>query len=127
MEFTLAGFDVYSAEVDERGIDFVLRKSDSDYYDVQVKSVRTLHYTYFPKKIFKPRENLLVAFVVCVEGKPPEFYLIPSIDWLSKPNDLLVSYDYRGKRSEPEWGLSLSKKNMPILQSYAFDKMYTKL
>ena len=128
MEFTLAGFDVYSAEVDERGIDFVLRKSASDYYDIQVKSVRTLHYTYFPKKFFKPRENLLVALVVCVEGNAPDFYLIPSIDWVDRRNDLLVSHDYdEDKKSEPEWGINLSQKNMPILRAYAFDKMYTRL
>ncbi len=39
MEFTLFGFDVYTVEVDNRGIDFVIRKDDQ-YYDVQVKSVR---------------------------------------------------------------------------------------
>ena len=29
MEFTLHGFDVYSAEVDDKGIDFVIRKHPS--------------------------------------------------------------------------------------------------
>ena len=35
MEFTLFGFEVYTAEVDDRGVDFVIRKDDR-YYDVQV-------------------------------------------------------------------------------------------
>jgi hypothetical protein len=44
MEFTLYGFDVYTAEVDDKGIDFVIRKErrrgtdiEFVYYDVQVK------------------------------------------------------------------------------------------
>lgn len=38
MECTLYGFDVYSAEVDDKGIDFVIRKDHEKYYDIQVKS-----------------------------------------------------------------------------------------
>ena len=37
MKFTLAGFDVYTSEVDDKGIDFIIRKNDDIYYDVQVK------------------------------------------------------------------------------------------
>jgi hypothetical protein len=33
MEFTLHGFDVYSAEVDDKGIDFVVRASELQYFD----------------------------------------------------------------------------------------------
>ena len=37
MEFTMHGFQVYSAEVDDRGIDFVARHEDGTFYEVQVK------------------------------------------------------------------------------------------
>jgi len=40
MEFTLFGFEVYDSEVDDRGIDFVVRKDENNYYDVQVKSIQ---------------------------------------------------------------------------------------
>jgi len=30
MEFTLFGFEVYTAEVDDRGVDFVIRKDETD-------------------------------------------------------------------------------------------------
>jgi hypothetical protein len=43
MEFILYGFDVYTSEVDDRGIDFVLRKGDTRYFDMQVKSIRNLN------------------------------------------------------------------------------------
>jgi hypothetical protein len=45
MEFVLYGFDVYVSEVDDRGIDFVIRRADTLYYDVQVKSCRNMNYT----------------------------------------------------------------------------------
>ena len=46
MEFTSAGFDVYTAEVDDKGIDFVVRKDETAYYDVQVKSARGTNYIF---------------------------------------------------------------------------------
>ena len=48
MEFTAFDFDVFTAEVDDKGIDFVLRKHDMLYYDVQVKSSRDMTYIFFP-------------------------------------------------------------------------------
>ncbi len=126
MEFTLAGFDVYTSEIDDRGIDFVIRKSDDVYYDIQVKSVRGLNYIFFPKDKFKPRKNLFVAIVLFSEGALPNIYLIPSSMW-SEPNNLFVSHDYVGKKSKPEWGLNLSKRNLPSLIPFEFDKMVGKL
>ncbi len=126
MEFTLAGFDVYTSEVDEKGIDFIIRKDKDRYYDIQVKSVRGLNYIFFPKDKFNLRENLLAAIVVFFEGKPPKIYLIPSTEW-SKPNNLFVSRDYEGGKSEPEWGLNLSRKNLPLLEQFEFDKIVQNL
>jgi hypothetical protein len=40
MELALAGFDLYTPEVDDKGIDFVIRRGEDRYHDVQVKSVR---------------------------------------------------------------------------------------
>ena len=82
MEFTLFGFDVYTAEVDDRGIDFVIRKGPDRYYDVQVKSIRNSGYVFFHKAKFEPRESLLAALVLFVSGKPPELYLIRAIAWV---------------------------------------------
>jgi hypothetical protein len=40
MEFTLHRFDVYTSEVDDKGIDFIVCDDRRErYYDVQVKSV----------------------------------------------------------------------------------------
>ena len=126
MEFTLFGFDVYTAEVDDRGIDFVIRKGPDRYYDVQVKSIRNSGYVFFQKAKFEPRESLLAALVLFVSGKPPELYLIPATAW-AEPSALLVSHDYELKKSKPEWGLNLSRRNLPLLATYSFDTVVTGL
>ena len=126
MEFTLFGFDVYTSEVDDRGIDFVVRKSEHRYYDVQVKSIRGMNYILLPKDKFSLRDNLLAAVVLFFEGEPPQLYLIPATAW-REPNALLVSRDYEGKKSKPEWGLNLSRKNLPLLTQFAFDEVVQRL
>jgi len=120
MEFTLHGFDVYSAEVDDKGIDFVVRKNPAVYYDIQVKSVRGLNYIFMRKDKFRPSPNLLLAIVLFSDGREPQLYLVPSTVW-SEPNTLFVSRDYAGKKSQPEWGVNLTQKNLPLLATFAFD------
>jgi hypothetical protein len=39
MEATRLGYDMYTAEVDDKGIDFVMRKGDAPFVEVQVKAV----------------------------------------------------------------------------------------
>lgn len=120
MEFTLHGFDVYTTEVDNRGIDFLVRKDHATYYDIQVKSIRKSGYIFFPKSTFTLRPNLLAAIVLFLPLKIPQLYLIPSTAWLS-PNPLLVGHDYEGKKSPPEWGINLSSRHIHLLEPFAFD------
>jgi hypothetical protein len=126
MEFTLFGFDVYTVEVDNRGIDFVIRKDEDRYYDVQVKSVRGFNYIFLPKSTFPCRENMLAAIAVFLTGALPELYLIPATTW-RETNSLFVSRDYEGLKSKPEWGLNLSMKNKPLLVPFEFEKQVTNL
>ena len=37
-------------------------------------------------------------------------------------NYLLVSRDYEGGASDPEWGINLSKKNMKLLDRYQLEE-----
>jgi hypothetical protein len=126
MELTLHGLDVYTTEVDDKGIDFVVRKDRNHYYDIQVKSSRNLTYIFYPKGKFEPYENLYTAVVLFTDGKPPELFLIPSTVWL-KPNALFVDRDYEGRKSPPEHGLNLSLKNLPLLEPRGFEKMVDQL
>lgn len=125
MEFTLHGFDVYTAEVDDKGIDFVIRH-DNNYFDIQVKSARGNNYIFFPKSKFLLRENLLATILLFQEMKEPMIYLIPSLEW-QNPNSLLVSRDYVDKKSKPEWGLCFTNKNKELLEQYQFDKIIKRI
>jgi hypothetical protein len=46
--------------------------------------------------------------------------------WRS-PNSLIVSRDYEGLASEPEWGLNLSGRSMPLLGEYAIARIVRSL
>ena len=50
MELTMFGFQVYSTEVDDRGIDFVVRYEDGPFLSIQVKSIREKGYVFIQKE-----------------------------------------------------------------------------
>lgn len=85
MECARAGLDVYASEVDDRGIDFVIRRGVDRYYDVQVKAIRGLNYVFMRKSNFEPRSNLFCALVHLREGHGPDLYPIPATAWTT-PN-----------------------------------------
>jgi hypothetical protein len=129
MEFTRHGFDVYTAEVDDKGINFVIRKERKDadgatnieYRDVQVKSVGRLNYVFIGKDKLTLRENPLVAVALFENGELPNLYLIPATKW-QQHDALFVDRDYEGLKSKPEWGLNLSRRNLKLLEQYKFDR-----
>ncbi|MCA1790606.1 MAG: DUF4365 domain-containing protein [Thioalkalivibrio sp.] len=129
MEFTLAGMSVFGAEVDDRGIDMVLRTDDGRHFDVQVKSARqNTTYIFFRKDLFELRQNMLAAIALFRDGAEPRLFLIPSLDWRN-PNELLCDKDYEAEElvSKPEWGIRLSKKNLPLLEPYALGTVLPKI
>ncbi|MFA5205070.1 MAG: DUF4365 domain-containing protein [Lentisphaeria bacterium] len=105
------GLDVYSSEVDDHGIDFVVRGGDRRYFDIQVKSIRGKKYIFFPKLKFEIRDNLFAAIIVFIKGEDPYFFMIPSTAWLT-PNALLVDRKYEKLASKPEYGLNISQKKL---------------
>jgi hypothetical protein len=129
MEFTKLGFSVFSPEVDDRGIDFVIRTRGGQYYEVQVKSSspsksgRGFNYQFWRKGEDKLQigEHSYIALVLFTDGDEPRLYLIPTTVW-KEPNPLFVDHDYSGLRSKPEYGLNLSEKNLSLLQPFAFSE-----
>jgi len=126
MELTILGFQVYSTEVDDRGIDFVVRYEKGPFLSIQVKSIREKGYVFMRKEKFDLSTDLYLALAILDEGSEPRLFLIPSEAW-KEPNTLLVDRDYIGKKSKPEWGVNLSKKNMVLLKEYSFAKMASQL
>jgi hypothetical protein len=116
MEFILHGCDVFTSEVDDHGIDFVIRTRAGRHYDVQVQSYRPASnkYVYLQKSV--PHLTPIASGPGAVRGwEPAALFLVPScID--GAPNPILESRDYgEGKKSDPEWGLTLSRKKLALL------------
>jgi len=74
MEMTMYGFQVYSSEVDDRGIDFVARYGNGPFLSVQVKSVREKGYVFMQKDKFGLSPHTLF-----------QHYSTPGQEWLNPP------------------------------------------
>ena len=124
MEFASYGFEVYTSEVDDHGVDFVAKlPGENRYYEVQVKSVRDYGYIYMAKsKMPELSEDRLVCYLHFIDGQLPDVFVIPATAW-KNPNAVLVDrkYDKPGQKSEPEWGINISKKNYILLDEYKAD------
>jgi hypothetical protein len=124
MELTMFGFQVFTTEVDDRGIDFVARFEKGPFLEIQVKSVRDSKYVFMQKDKFQIADNLYLALGILKQDNPPMLYLIPSTAWSDiKPGDkTFVDREYVGKKSKPEWGINLSSKNLPGLERFQFER-----
>jgi hypothetical protein len=126
MEFTSYGFEVYTSEVDDHGVDFVAKAPNtSKYYEVQVKSCRKTSYVFEPKDKMPLAENRLMCLLHFVDDQPPTVYIIPTLEW-QNPNGVLVDreYDPQQHKSKPEWGINVSQKNLPYLERYQADNFF---
>lgn len=125
MEFTSYGFEVYTSEVDDHGVDFVAKAPNSnDFFEIQVKSVRNYSYTLIKKsKMPILSKNRLICYLYFDDGKLPDVFVIPSTVW-ENPNAVFVdrNYEKEGQKSVPEWGINISKKNYPLLSDYIIEK-----
>lgn len=127
MEFTSYGYDVYTSEVDDHGIDFVAQNPiTKELFYVQVKSVRKHNYTYLKKDRVTLNKNFLVCLIYFTDDKLPDLYIFPSTVW-ENPNDVFVDREYNGikYKSKPEWGINYSQKNSFILEAYRAEKFFT--
>jgi hypothetical protein len=129
LALTLKGLDVYTSEVDNRGIDFVVKNSNGKYFDIQVKSIRYPSTSYvFMRKEFewaegKLRDNLYLALIIIRDNKVPETYLIPSSAW-KQASAILKNREYRknGLQSNDEWGVNYSQKNLILFEPFKLEK-----
>lgn len=128
MAFTGRGFYVYTPEIDDQGIDFVIRLGSEKntvppkYFEIQVKALRDGGYTFMQTEKFEIAENLYLALVILTDGVEPELYLIPSTVW-SEPNGPFTHRKYEGKKSKPEYGMTVNKKWADVLKEYTFSQI----
>jgi len=126
MEFASYGYEVYTSEVDDHGVDFVAKDiKTGTFYEVQVKGLLRSNYVYIRKDNIVIDDSHLVCFLHFKEDHLPEVYIIPSRVW-EKPNAVFVDRDYDkpGQKSRPEWGISYSEKNKGLLESYRVENFF---
>lgn len=124
MEFASFGLEVYTSEVDDHGVDFIVKTKKGRFIEVQVKSLRETNngnYTFIYKtKMDIDDQDRIVCFIYFINEKFPDVYLIPATAW-KNPNKVLVDRDYPDKKSKPEWGICYSKKNRSLLDEYKIE------
>ncbi|QWU16249.1 hypothetical protein SAMN04487895_11490 [Paenibacillus sophorae] len=123
MEFASYGLEVFTSEVDDRGIDFIVKNKAGSFLEIQVKSLRGTGYVLAQKSKFNINNpNLYMALLIFKNNMMPDFFLIPAKTW-AVPNAVFVDRDYNkpGQTSKPEYGINISVKNYSTLQFFDFE------
>lgn len=120
MEFLSYGLDVYPTEVDDHGVDMVVKDAHGKYWDIQVKSVRGWTYIYFKTEYIDDANalddpNLLVCYMNFEDGHMPEVFLFPSTVFESVHDGGVF------KNRGYEYGISISNRNRHELEQYRFE------
>lgn len=125
MELASYGLDIYTSEVDDHGIDFVAKVNKERFVEFQVKSKLKTDYIFVTKRHFSIENvNLFMFLIIFEANQSPQCFIIPATAW-QQTNDLFRYREYKDLKSEPEYGLNLSKKNMHLLQEYRIEKIMT--
>ena len=121
MEIASYGLEVYTSEVDDHGVDFICKKNKNEFLQIQVKSIRDSGYVFMQARKWDIEDiNLFLILLIFIDGKLPDIFLIPATEW-QKENALFKYKTYEGLKSEPEYGLNLSKKNLHLLDKFRLD------
>lgn len=121
MEFTSYGYDVYTSEIDDHGVDFLARNIKTEkIYKVQVKSLLRGSYTFIKKDKISLDEYHLVCLLHFSEGELPKVYIVPAIIWKDKSREEYVKRVFvdHNDYKKPEWGINYSIQNAYLLDKY---------
>ena len=125
MDFASYGLEVYTSEVDDHGIDFIVKDKNNRFCEIQVKSLRSKGYVFMTKSKFDiSNENLYLTLLIFETGKLPDIFLIPAAAW-EVQNEVFVDRDYDkpGQISKPEYGINISNKNYDILEIFKLEEV----
>ena len=127
LTMTSYGASIYTSEVDDHGIDFVA-ETKNGFMKFQVKTIRHgTNYVFMLEEHFNITDkNLFLFLSILTDGEHPVAYIIPATAWETDKSGIFTYYSYDGKKSKPEYGINLSKKNMPLLEKYMLEKVIDK-
>jgi hypothetical protein len=89
--------------------------------EVFVSTQRVGGYVFWTKQRFTPASTRFAAIVLLADAEDPDVYLVPSTEW-RKASPPLSDRPNVGKRSEPEYGISIARSSLPALQRYAWNE-----
>ena len=88
--------------------------------EVFVSTQRLGGYVFWTKRRFEPAGDRFAAIVLLADAEDPGVYLVPSTEWRSAAPPLTDRPNV-GKKSEPEYGISLARSSLPALARYAWN------
>jgi hypothetical protein len=118
-------FQEYGANIIEKDRTFSVKTKEDKDIEVLVKSIRrpTEYVLILKKHMDAYQSNFYIALVIFSGDNTPELFLIPATAFL-EPNDLLRD---RPNYQDPEFGMNVSNKNMPLLNIYKFTNYLDKI
>jgi hypothetical protein len=85
--------------------------------EVFVSTQRLGGYVFWTKRRLQPASDRFAAIVLLADEDDPHVYLVPSTEW-QNASPPLTDRPNIGKRSEPEFGISLARSSLPALARY---------
>jgi hypothetical protein len=89
--------------------------------EVFVSTQRLGGYVFWTKRRLQPASDRFAAIVLLADEEEPSLYLVPSTEWLHASPPLKDRPNV-GKRSEPEYGISVARSSLPTLERYAWSE-----
>ena len=89
--------------------------------EVFVSTQRVGGYVFWTKRRLQPASNRFAAVALLTDADDPALYLVPSTEWRNASPPLKDRPNV-GKKSEPEYGISLARTSLPALARYAWDE-----
>jgi hypothetical protein len=88
--------------------------------EVFVSTQRVGGYAFWTKRRFPISADRFAAIVLLSDAADPDVYLVPSTEWRTADPPLKDRPNV-GKRSDPEYGVSLARSSLPELERYRWD------
>lgn len=130
IEFMSRGYDVFTPEVDDHGVDFIAKsKASGKLYEIQVKAIRKCSYTFIRKDKMPLDGQRLICYLRFEDGEEPSIYIIPATCWRESGIDgALVARDYNlpDNKSKPEYGIRGAKKYLEELARFRADNFFSR-
>lgn len=125
IEFMSRGYDVFTSEVDDHGVDFIAKsKASGKLYEIQVKAIRKCSYTFIRKDKMPLDDQRPVCYLRFEDGEGPSIYIIPATSWQESGTG--GAYSLPDNRSKPEYGIRGAKKYLEELARFRADNFFSK-